>query len=110
MPTKKIPISPPWLEYFTKGFFLEAEKVMESLEAVGFGAISNEEQVYLDKDEIKIMDFLTTVGSLTSDDVVDILHVAKRTAQLKIKSLVDKGLLRSEGNGPSTFYVLKHQI
>lgn len=98
-----------WLEYFVEGFLVEARKVHESLSAIGFGKISEaKEQVFLDKDELKIMDFLTTTGQMTSSDVEDILGIAKRTAQLKLKTLVDKGLLKVEGKGPSTFYILKH--
>ena len=68
---------------------------------------SKGEQVFLDKDEIPILEFLTTVGRITSDDVVDILKVTKRTAQLKLKSLVEKKLLAIKGKGPTTHYLLK---
>lgn len=97
-----------WLEYFTFGFLIEARKVLDSISAIGFAKISGkDEQVYLDKDEIKIMDFLATVGKITSNDVMEILLLAKRTAQLKLKGLVDKKLITSQGNGPSTYYILQ---
>lgn len=97
-----------WLEYFTNGFLVEASKVGEQLSAIGFSQVSPEaETVFLDKAELQLMDFLTTTGRLTSNDVLDVLGVAKRTAQLKLKGLVDKGLLHVEGKGPATFYTLK---
>jgi len=40
--------------------------------------------------------------------VVDILHIAKRTAQLKLKKLVDKGLILQKGAGNSFYYELKN--
>lgn len=96
-----------WLEYFTTGFLVEARKALEQIQSIGFGKASKKsEQIYLDRDEIQIMDFLSTTGRVTSDDVVDILKLAKRSAQLKLKSLVDKKLLKSQGKGPSTFYIL----
>lgn len=96
-----------WLEYFTTGFLVEARKALEQIQSIGFGKVSKEsEQVFLDRDEIQIMDFLTTTGRITSDDVLDILGVAKRTAQLKLKNLADKGLLKLNGKGPSSFYAL----
>jgi Fic family protein len=96
-----------WLEYFTTGFLVEARKALEQIQAIGFGKASRKnEQVFLDRDEIQIMDFLTTTGRLTSDDVVDILKLTKRSAQLKIKSLIDKKLLKTQGKGPSTYYIL----
>lgn len=96
-----------WLEYFTKGFLIEARKVLEQIQSIGFGRISKKsEQIFLDKDEVQIMDFLTTTGRITSDDVLDVIKASKRTAQLKLKGLLDKGLLKVEGKGPSTYYIL----
>lgn len=96
-----------WLEYFTTGFVVEARKVMEQIQSIGFGKVSKKsEQIFLDKDEIQIMDFLTTTGRLTTDDVADILKLTKRSAQFKVKSLVDKKLLKPQGKGPSTYYIL----
>ncbi len=96
-----------WLEYFTTGFLVEARKVLEQIQSIGFGKASKKnEQIFLDRDEIQIMDFLTTTGRITSEDVADVLKVAKRTAQLKLKNLSDKGLLKLNGKGPSSFYTL----
>lgn len=97
-----------WLEYFTTGFLVEARKALEQIQSIGFGKVSKKsEQIFLDPDGIRIMDFLTTTGRVTSDDVVDILSVAKRTAQLKLKNLSEKGLLKLAGKGPASFYTLK---
>lgn len=97
-----------WLGYFTTGFLIEARKAMEQIQSIGFGKISKKsEQIFLDRDEIQIMDFLTTTGRITSEDVMDVLKVAKRTAQLKLKKLVDKKLLERQGSTTATFYTLK---
>lgn len=96
-----------WLEYFTTGFLIEARTALDQIQSIGFGKVSKKnEQIFLDRDEIQIMDFLTTTGRITSDDVVDVLRVAKRTAQQKLKNLSDKGLLSLEGKGPSSYYVI----
>lgn len=96
-----------WLEYFSTGFLVEARKALEQVQSIGFGKASKKsEQIFLDKDELQIMDFLTTTGRVTSEDVVDILKLAKRSAQLKLKGLVDKGLIIIQGSGPSTYYIL----
>ncbi len=96
-----------WLEYFTTGFLVEARKALEQVQSIGFGKASKKsEQIFLDRDEIQIMDFLTTTGRITSEDVVDVLGVAKRTAQLKLKNLSDKKLIKLDGKGPSSFYSL----
>lgn len=96
-----------WIEYFTNGFLVEARKAIEQIQSIGFGQTNEaSEQIFLDRDEIQIMDFLTTTGRVTSDDVVDVLNIAKRTAQLKLKNLADKGLLKLNGKGPASFYIL----
>jgi Fic family protein len=97
-----------WIEYFTTGFLVEARKALEQIQSIGFGKASKKsEQIYLDRDEIQIMDFLTTTGKITSEDISDILGVAKRTAQLKLKKLVDKKLLVRNGQTSAIFYTLK---
>lgn len=97
-----------WLEYFTTGFLIEARKALDQIQSIGFGKVSKKsEQVFLDRDEIQIMDFLTTTGRITSEDVLDVLGVAKRTAQLKLKKLVDKGLLVQHGSGTAFHYTIK---
>ncbi len=96
-----------WLEYFTTGFLVEARKVLEKIQSIGYGQVSKQnEQVFLDKDEIQIMDFLTTTGRITSDDIADILGLTKRSAQLKLKKLIQYKLIQSQGSGPSTYYIL----
>ena len=60
--------------------------------------------VYLDPDELKIMDFLISTGKLKSEDVIKLLNIAKRTAQLKLKNLVEKGVIKLEGKGPASLY------
>ena len=96
-----------WLDYFTSGFLIEARKALEQIQSIGYGKVSKKsEQIFLDRSEIQIMDFLTTTGRITSDDVSDILKLTKRSAQLKLKELVNKKLIKPQGKGPSTYYIL----
>lgn len=96
-----------WLEYFTSGFLVEAREVLEQIQSIGFGKVSKKsEQIFLDRDEIQIMDFLTTTGRITSDNISGILKLSKRTAQLKLKKLVQSKLIKVMGSGPSTYYIL----
>ena len=97
-----------WLEYFVEGFWEEVLRVKEqilTLQAVGEKGIT---QQFLDEDELKMVDFVVTIGKITSSDVVDILRVPKRTAQAKLKRLEDIRVLAKQGAGPSTYYVVPH--
>lgn len=96
----------PWIEYFVAGFLVEARKVRKVITSLGFDKANIKTQTFLDSDELKIMDMINSTLRITSDDVMDLLKIAKRTAQLKLKGLVEKELIRVQGKGPSTFYVL----
>jgi|Napbiome12C3dose_1001474.scaffolds.fasta_scaffold00001_274 Fic family protein len=97
-----------WLEYFTEGFLVEAMRVRDDIQSTGLDKVPGKgEQIFVDKDEIPIIEFMTTVGRITSEDVVEILKVAKRTAQFKLKRLIEKGLIKQEGAGTGIYYVLK---
>ena len=66
-----------WLEYFVGGFAFEMQEVKEiiiplSLDNKMLKKLGG--QVYLDKKQIKIVDFMMTMGKITSNDVVDILN------------------------------------
>lgn len=60
----------------------------------------------LTNDELRIVDFVVTIGKITSSDVVDILQIPKRTAQSKLKRLEDIKVLEKHGAGPATYYVI----
>lgn len=96
----------PWLEYFTAGFLVEARKVKQVITSLGFDKVDSKSQMFLDPDEVKIMDMLVSTFKITSDDVRSLLNIAKRTAQLKLKNLVDKKLIKAEGKARSTYYIL----
>lgn len=93
-----------WLEYFVAGFLVEARKVKKVITSLGFDRAKNTTQSFLDPDEVKIMDLISSSVRVTSSDVVKLLHIAKRTSQLKLKGLADKKLIKLEGKGPASFY------
>lgn len=98
-----------WLLYFTDGFVYEAERLKDQvmlLENVK-GNVSLETK--FTAHDLKILDFVVTLGKITSDDVVDILKVPKRTAQMRLQKLEKEKVLEKSGSGPKTFYVLTKQ-
>ncbi len=95
-----------WLEYFTEGFLEETKKVQDQISILNTIGEKGIVENILNPDEIKIIDFALSLGKITSDDVVDMLSVSKRTAQGKLKRLEEIKVLKKEGAGPSTFYRL----
>jgi Fic family protein len=98
----------PWLEYFIKGFEEEIDNVKTRVislarRKVGGGVDS---QIFLDKDQIKIIEFLEQIGKITVKDVMDILECPRRTAQLYLQRLKKIKMITQIGKGPSSAYVL----
>jgi len=99
----------PWLEYFIKGFKEEIDSVRAQVVVLSLKKIDKkiESKIYLDKYQLKLLDFLDQVGRITIKDAVDILNSPKRTAQLKLSQLKKLGIIAQVGKGPSSAYILK---
>jgi Fic family protein len=94
-----------WLEYYVGGFLEEVQRVRDQILNVSVAGDIGSQNV-LDNDELKIVDFVITMGRITSEDVVDILRLPKRTAQARLKRLEDIKVLEKQGAGPATYYRL----
>ncbi len=105
---RKIDIT-SWLEYFIKGFKEEIDNVKTQVIALSLRKIDNniESKIYLDKDRLKLLDFLDQVGRITIKDAIDVLDCPKRTVQLKLSQLKKLGIIAQIGKGPSSAYILK---
>lgn len=101
-----------WLEYFVQGFEHEIMHVKDqvvSLSAKGIGKRGTKadiELVFLNKDQLKVIDFVEHVGRITTSDVMDIFNCPKRTAQLYLKKLKEADIIKPVGKGRATYYVL----
>jgi len=63
-------------------------------------------QIYLDKDQMKTLEFLDQMGRITVSDVVDILECPKRPAQAHLQRLKTLKIIKQVGKGPASAYVL----
>ena len=99
----------PWLEYFVLGFKDEIDSVKNKVAMLSARKISGDinSQIYLEADQMKILDFADKMGKINVSDVVDILGCPKRTAQFHLQKLKKIGLIKQVGKGPSSAYVLK---
>ena len=62
--------------------------------------------MFLDEDQQKIISFIDQVGKITTKDVIDILNIPKRTAQLKLLKLKKLKIIKQTGKGPSSAYLI----
>lgn len=98
----------PWLEYFIKGFKEEIDVVKNQVIALAARKVDElkpDEQVYLNKEQMSILDFLDQMGKITIKDAVDILGMPKRTVQLYLQQLKKLRMIEQVGKGPSSAYV-----
>lgn len=97
-----------WLEYFVKGFKEEIDNVRAKVFALSRRKIDGavEAQVYLNPDQIKLLDFMDQMGKITVKDAIDILRVPRRTAQAGLSRLKKLKIIKQTGRGPSSAYVL----
>ncbi|MDO8512480.1 MAG: Fic family protein [bacterium] len=97
-----------WLTYFVTGFKKEIDHVRSQVITLGRKGVDVgvESQVYLEPEQIKILDFLEGVGRITVKDVVDILNCPKRTAQFNLLKLKKIKLITQVGRGPTTAYIV----
>jgi Fic family protein len=97
-----------WLEYFVRGFREEIGSVKNKITTLSSKKIDKEikDQIFLDSDQLKILDFLDQLGRVTAKDVSDMLSCPKRTAQLHLQKLKALKMIKQTGKGPSSAYVL----
>ncbi len=98
----------PWLEYFVKGFREEIDNVKEKITKLQLKKVDEkiQEQIYLDKDQMQILDFADKVGKITVRDVMDILNAPQRTAQFHLQKLKKLGMIKQVGKARASGYVL----
>lgn len=99
----------PWLKYFVNGFKEEIDQVRHQVVSLSVKKVDTgiKSQVFLDKDQVAILDFLESLGRIRVGDVVDILHCPKRTAQLHLQNLKKLKMIVPHGKARATYYTLK---
>lgn len=97
-----------WLEYFIKGFKEEIDNVKKQVIVMSHRKVDDlvGSQIFIDKEQIKIINFLETMGRITVKDVIDILECPQRTAQFNLQKLKKIKIIQQVGKGPSSAYVL----
>lgn len=97
-----------WLSYFVTGFKEEIISVKYKVQQISLKKINkNLPQMFLDEEQQKIIDFIDQVGKITVNDVMDIINLPKRTAQLRLLKLKKLDIIKQIGCGPSSAYIIK---
>jgi len=98
-----------WLEYFIQGFKVEMQNVREKIIPLSLDVKLRKKlggPVYLDKNQIKIIDFIITMSRIERSDVEDILNVSRATAARMLQELVKIGLIVQKGTKKNVYYII----
>ena len=86
-----------WLEYFAEGILDELKRVQKSL---------SNRPIRLAPHERIILDYLAQHGSITQREYGAMSKRSLAARKKDFAGLIERGLIRSEGGGRSTYYVL----
>jgi len=93
-----------WIHFFVKGFLVNVEKLAN--EVVVLSAVNQNIKIDFTQEDIAILDYITNFGSISSGEVVEMLDINERTAQRRIKKLVENKVLKKKGEARNIRYEL----
>ena len=91
-----------WLEYFTGGLIDELLRIQKLLPETG-----NTPQTKLEPHHLKIMEYIKVNGFINDRSYAQLTDRAKATRTLDFQKLVELGIIERQGDGRSTYYILK---
>lgn len=96
-----------WLEYFSAGVLVSLSNVKNDIVEMSHFDRELNDKIKLNEKEIKILKFIEENGSIKNREVQELLDLSPQGSYSYIQKLLDKGLIKSQGKGRSTVYVLK---
>src|SRR5208337_1021217 len=99
----------PWLEYFLEGVEISLHRVKERVLV-----LSSDEhrkaaggQVALSERQMRVSEFIHAHGSVKSSDLASMFSISRQAALKELTALVEKDLLKREGDRRGARYVLR---
>ncbi len=98
----------PWLEYFTDGFLTSLHVLDAEIRMINLAIPSSAKKERLGQEEQEILSYAAEFDSVSIAEVENLLpEVSRRSAQRKLKQLVDGGYLEMSGEARETRYKIK---
>lgn len=96
-----------WIESFTDALHSELQALMEDVKSIALDSTSSKKTFLdLNKRQLKILKYLQTIPTVKREDYVQVMDVSTMTAFRDLNDLVTKKLLKVDGRGRSTKYML----
>ncbi|MEA2052079.1 MAG: HTH domain-containing protein [Euryarchaeota archaeon] len=55
---------------------------------------------------MQMVEFINTAGKITSGDIQKMFKISRQAAHKELKALMELGVIKSQGEGRATYYVL----
>ena len=97
-----------WLEYFAEGVAVSIDTVKERVVRLSSERLRKAKrgQIALTEKQMQIVEFINTAGKITSGDIQRMFKISRQAAHKEIKVLIELGVIKSQGVGKATYYVL----
>jgi Fic family protein len=97
-----------WLEYFTEGVAVSIKSVREKVIGLSKDVkiLKEKGQIPLNDRQMKIVEKIIEEGKIANKDIQEMFNLSHSSAFDEIKKLLDREVIKSEGKGRSTHYVL----
>lgn len=98
-----------WIERFVRNLAGDMQDTKDLMQRQVIEEERSVKQPFLDlnKRQLKILKYLQTIPTVKREDYVQMMNVSTMTAYRDINELVDKKLLKTNGRGRGTKYMLK---
>ena len=99
-----------WLEYFTDGFLTSLHVLDAEIRMLSLVLPDDKSARDLEREDQDILSYISKFGSISISEAESILpEVSRRSAQRRLKQLVDSGYLEMIGETRESKYVLKSE-
>ncbi|RCV64631.1 Fic family protein [Methanophagales archaeon] len=97
-----------WLKYFAEGVAVSINAVKERVVRHSSEKLRKAErgQIALTERQMQIVEFINTAGKITSGDIQKMFKISRQAAHKEIKTMMELGVIKSQGVGRATYYVL----
>ncbi len=98
-----------WLEYFAEGVAISIDAVKERVVRLSSERLRKAKrgQIALSERQMQIVEFINTAGKITSGDIQRMFKISRQAAHKEIKALIELEVIKSQGEGRATYYVLE---
>lgn len=93
-----------WLNFFVTGFFASVEKLASQVTVLS--VVKNDSNLNFSENDIAIIDYIKNFGSVSSSNITDMLGINERTAQRRLKRLVEDKIIIQTGAARNIRYEL----